>query len=553
MLSRCVTIIIAGLLCLCAVQPLAAQRSSASAEGEIVWPLPPDPPRIRYLDAVTSQQSLGKKPSLSTRMKRFLLGSEPEGQIAVQRPFDVHVDAQGRIYTTSGTGGVITVFDPAAQDARILAPAGPGALAKSMGLAGDNQGLLYVADPVQQRVVALDHEGNFARAYGGRNVLLNPVDVAVAPDGDRIYVADSYLHQVVIFSRDGTLLHRIGRDEGDIKTKVTRRTTASHSAGGANPHSDIESSDLTENRGNEPGAFLYPAFLAVGPDGTVYVSDGMNARVQAFDADGTYRFQFGRLGDTPGSFARPKGIAVDREGHIYVVDAAFNNVQIFDAEGRLLLAFGGVGTGPGRLWLPLGITIDKQDRIVVADRSNNRLQRYQYVPGPEVPAPPPVGSASEVREDEPLPVSTSEKPTPVSADTVAEPDALTAADATATVDEKAVSTKDAEPKPPKTDTASASANQELPLHIVPAEEGYTWVVGYRPQQDQAEALAAQYRDQLRGQPFPVGILKANREGSVIYRVGVGQVASIKDSETLRARLGGALPEDAWLLRIRPDM
>ena len=88
---------------------------------------------------------------------------------------------------------------------------------------------------------------------------------------------------------------------------------------------------------------------------------------------------------------------------------------------------------------------------------------------------------------------------------------------------------------------------------MPAEEGYTWVVGYRAQQDQAEALAAQYRDQFGSRPLPVGILKANRESSVIYRVGVGQVASIQDSETLRARLAGVLPEDAWLLRIRPDM
>lgn len=553
MLLRRTTIIVIGILCFCAVQPTVAQRSSTSAGEDIVWPLPPDPPRIRYLDAITSQQSLGKKPSLGARMKRFFLGSEPGGQIAVQRPFDVHVDAQGRIYTTSGTGGVIVVFDPAAKDARIIAPIGPGALAKPMGLAGDDDGLVYVADPVQRRVVALDPEGNFVRAYGGRNVLLNPVDVAVAPGGDRIYVADSYLHQVVIFSRDGALLQRIGRDEGDIETKEVRRTTASHSGSGANPHSDSESSDLSENRGDGPGAFLYPAFLAVGPDGTVYVSDGMNARVQAFDADGDFRFEFGRLGDAPGSFARPKGIAVDREGHIYVVDAAFNNVQIFDAEGRLLLAFGGLGSGPGGLWLPLGITIDNQDRIVVADRSNNRLQRYQYLPGPAVPAPPPVDAASEAREDESGPVSAPEEPASLSEDAPAEPNPPKAADTTADADEKTAPAQDAEPKPPGTSTNPSNPDEGSPLRIVPAEEGYTWVVGYRPQRDQAETIVAQYRDQLRGQTFPVGILKAAREGGVIYRVGVGQVVSIQDAETLRTRLGDALPDDAWLLHIRPDM
>ena len=84
--------------------------------------------------------------------------------------------------------------------------------------------------------------------------------------------------------------------------------------------------------------------VAVAGDGTVYVCDGLNARVQAFGRDGVFLRAFGQLGDAPGSFARPKGVALDRAGHVYVVDAAFNNVQIFEPDGRLLLAFGSIGS-----------------------------------------------------------------------------------------------------------------------------------------------------------------------------------------------------------------
>ena len=141
-----------------------------------------------------------------------------------------------------------------------------------------------------------------------------------------------------------------------------------------------EPRDLVENRGSKPGELRYPGFVAVGRDGTVYVSDGMNFRVQMFDRAGRTAGQFGRLGDGPGSFARPKGLGVDSEGHVYVVDAAFNNVQVFDRGGRLLLAFGAMGRGDGQLWLPLGMYVDAHDRIYVCDRFNNRVQVYQYLP-----------------------------------------------------------------------------------------------------------------------------------------------------------------------------
>ncbi|MEZ4703468.1 MAG: hypothetical protein R2834_24270 [Rhodothermales bacterium] len=360
---------------------------------ETVWPLPPEAPRVRYQGELTSQESIGFSHSFGQRLRHAVLGTDLGDDILVHRPFDVHVAVDGRIFVSNGMQGSVMRFDPLRKQAEEITPTGAGVLAKPMGLSGDENGLLYVADPVQRRVVALTADGDFVRAFGGRGVLLNPVDVAVSDAGDRIYVADSYLHQVVVFRDDGTLLRRIGKDAGDLDEKIERRAALLASAVPGHPVS--EPSDLTENRSNAPGEFRYPAFIDVGPDGTVYVSDGMNFRVQAFDRDGDYLFAFGRQGDSPGSFARPKGLAVNSEGHVYVADAAFNNVQIFDATGRLLLSFGAIGGGPGQLWLPLGIAIDGQDRVYVADRYNSRIQIYQYHPSPDAPATDPLIPASQ--------------------------------------------------------------------------------------------------------------------------------------------------------------
>jgi len=354
----------------------------------LVWPPAPDVARIAYLGQVASDRDMGKKSGFFSNLRNGLLGTQDE-LLATRRPFDSFVDESGRMYVTSGSVGSILLFDPVQHEVRVLRPEGPASLSKPMGIAGDAEGLLYVADPGQRRVVALrptpDGEPEFAAAYGGRNVLINPVDVAVSPDGQKIYVADSYLHQVVVFDRDGTLIQRIGKDEGDIEAKTQRMasfaTSASPPSGGhGDAESVSESSDLVPNRGVGDGEFRFPAFVDVAPDGTLYVSDGMNFRVQVFDQTGKFLNGVGQHGDVPGSFARPKGVATDSEGHLYVVDAAFNNVQMFNRDGQLLLVFSEFGNRDGQVWMPAGITIDSSDRIYLADRYNDRIQVFQYLP-----------------------------------------------------------------------------------------------------------------------------------------------------------------------------
>ncbi|MFQ5552045.1 MAG: 6-bladed beta-propeller, partial [Gemmatimonadales bacterium] len=226
-------------------------------------------------------------------------------------------------------------------------------------------------------ITVFDAQGNYLRSVGGPEHLLNPVDVAVDPIDGRIHVADSHLHQIVTFSSDGELLGRLGVTDAlpaDVRERHARAEDSNE------PRGPI---DAYQNRSGEPGEFRFPLSLAVTRDGTLYVSDGLNFRVQVFDRFGNYVRQIGELGDGPGSFARPKGIAVDSYGHLYVADASFNNVQVFDAEGNLLLAFAEGGQGEGQILLPLGLSLDAQDRIWIADRFNNRTQVFQYIAGSE--------------------------------------------------------------------------------------------------------------------------------------------------------------------------
>lgn len=377
---------------------LPAQRLPAAigtpATASLVWPNGTDEPaRIAFRATLASERDIGKRQSGMARFRAMLDGRQ-ESLTPVKRPYDVVITTDRRVLVSDGARSQVLIFDLATNSVSFLGEQGPGRgrLVKPMGLGVDPMGNVYVADQGAKRVVAFAPDGTPLRTYGGPSIFLNPVDVVVDATAGLVYVADSYLHQVVVFRRtDGVLLRRIGRDVGNIATKqralgtsaathdLSEADLATRASTGHSPSRTNEPRDLVENRGAEPGEFRYPSFLALGPGGVLYVSDALNFRVQAFNRGGEFLRSIGKNGDGPGTFARPKGIAVDSEGHLYVADAAFNNVQVFDAQGRLLLSFAQMGVGEGQLVMPLGLFFDEHDFLYIADRGNDRLQVYQYL------------------------------------------------------------------------------------------------------------------------------------------------------------------------------
>jgi DNA-binding beta-propeller fold protein YncE len=303
---------------------------------DLVWPLPPDEPRIKFVDIFASSLDFGKSRSFSSA----LFGEEDvEG---FNKPYGVAVDKEGRIYVTDI--GRVFVIDLQKKDYELLGTeAGSGRLAIPIGITVAQDGRVFVADTAQDRVFVYS-EKKFVTAIGKTGELESPSGVALDEKRGLIYIVDSKKHMVSIYSlKDYSKIRAFGQ------------------------------------RGGGPGEFNYPTNITLDKDGKVYVVDTANFRVQIFDPEGKHLKTIGSLGDTPGSLARPKGIGVDSEGHIYVVDTAFQNFQIFDQEGNVLLFVGGAGYGPGKFGLPAGLTIDENDRIYVIDQIPANLQIFQYL------------------------------------------------------------------------------------------------------------------------------------------------------------------------------
>lgn len=191
------------------------------------------------------------------------------------------------------------------------------------------------------RVQLFEADGVFLRSWNLPEMAAGkPVGVHVGAD-ERVYVADTHYHRVVVYDLEGRELARFGEE------------------------------------GRGPGQFILPTDVARDADGNIYVSEyGGNDRISVFSPDYRFLYAIGE-GEVAGKpLQRPNGIDIDARQRLWVADSVNHRVVCFDLHGKVLAAWGTMGRDPGQMRYPYDIACLPGGQILICEFENNRLQWF---------------------------------------------------------------------------------------------------------------------------------------------------------------------------------
>ncbi len=122
--------------------------------------------------------------------------------------------------------------------------------------------------------------------------------------------------------------------------------------------------------------FSQPSDVAVAPDGSIYVVDGVNYAIKVFDSKGTFQFSFGSHGSGPGQFNYPLGMDIDAAGRLYVADSGNSRIQIFLPDGSFLNEIP-IAVSNGKKCDPTDVAVDSAgSKAFVVDNENHCILTY---------------------------------------------------------------------------------------------------------------------------------------------------------------------------------
>ncbi len=278
-------------------------------------------------------------------------------------PRNVAVGPDGRLYVADSGNHRVQVFEANGTYVTGWGSFGaePGQFNEPWGLAAD-EAFLYVADTWNHRIQKFTLDGQLVGVFGqsgspaaedptgGLGLFFGPRDIALIGE-DRLLVTDTGNHRLQLLDRDGNFLSVVGAF------------------------------------GSLLGQFNEPVGLAVAPDGSIFVADTWNGRVQRLSPELVAISEFRVEAWSGQSINNKPYIAVDSGGRVYVTDPETYQVLIFNANGAYLNRFGQFGADIASLGLPNGLAIDAEDNLWVADAGNHRILGFAPVYGvPALPA-----------------------------------------------------------------------------------------------------------------------------------------------------------------------
>lgn len=268
-------------------------------------------------------------------------------------PTGLTIDDQDNLYVANYYSHVIQVFDVSGKYLTGWGGYGSvdGKMKNPFGIAADNHGFIYVADSGNQRIQKFTTAGAHVATWAGTSATLSAPHKMAADSTGNIYLANSNNNQIVKFSPDGAVVLKFG------------------------------------SKGHGDGQFETPYAVTVDAENSIYIADTGNNRIQKFDSKGNYLLQWGGWTDflhvsDDGNVNNPTGISANPDGSIWVADENNSRIQIFSKNGAYLGKMGTCGADAltdcpwcCQYLQPYDVFIDKNGDHFITDISNNRISK----------------------------------------------------------------------------------------------------------------------------------------------------------------------------------
>ena len=316
---------------------------------------------------------------------------------------DVAVDGYGFLYVLDGKNGKVI---EQSGDGFIMGRfgsygSGVGQMKKAEGIAVTPDGVLLVLDTGNKRIHRVELFNKLKTALLPSNAATKmsvsgpsrtwPLAASIlAPFGDDLYAYLPKEGQFAQIGPDGKEVRRFGsqKGKGGSATGGVGGIAAGQKMGlyvSDTPNSRIQrfsldgkwQSNLGESTGffdskKKEGRMREPNGVAINEEGTIYVADTGNQRLDAFSPEGVFLFG---IGPKVGSFMlqEPVAVAWDKAGFLYFVDKGLKKVIKVEPSGAFIAAWGEDGDGPGQFRSPVSIAFDGQNYLYTLDAALNRV------------------------------------------------------------------------------------------------------------------------------------------------------------------------------------